>query len=243
MGIYIKPLSSFEPVNEDFSISSLFSGFGGAIESGLNFLGAGFVNTIKQKFAAFLMEKLGVVEDSPLSKIVQEVVEEIELKDYMGLISGENANVEFFVPKFASAIVDFLQRVGFDGIAESIGIETNGYLYNTLREALEERLSKSDNLKKDIEKLLFSTLNPSVSQLSSIMDPKEIVGDMSSSDRQSAMNKIAREAKKAGYSNIDKDLSSGSKSTENVLSTYIDSLLSNPTGSSSTGARATLNNN
>jgi len=243
MGNYIKPLSSFESVNEDFSLSSLFGGFSGAIESGLNFLGAGFINTIKQKFAAFLMEKLGVVEESPLSKIVQEVVEEIDLKDYLGLISGENANLEFFAPKFSSAIVDFLQRTGFDGIAQSIGIETNGYLYNTLREALEERLSESGNLKKDIEKLILSTLNPSVSQLSSIMDPKDIVGSMSPSDRRSAMDKIAREAKKAGYTNAEKELTSGSRSSEGVLSTYIDSLLRNPTGSSSTGAKATLNNN
>lgn len=242
MGSYIKPLSSFDSVNEDFSLSSLFKGFGGAIESGLNFLGAGFINTIKQKFAAFLMERLGVVEESPLSKIVQEVVEEIEINEYIGLISGKNANVEFFVPKFSSAIVDFLQRTGFDGIAQSIGIETNGYLYNTLREALEERLSKSENLKEDIEKVIFSALNPSISKLSSIMDPKNLVGSMSSPDRRSAISKIAKEAKKAGYANAEKNLTSGSVSSEGVLSTYIDSLLKNPTGASSTGAKSTLNN-
>lgn len=179
-------------VNENY----LNEGFFDVLGSGLNFLVPGIINTIKQKVIAFILERFGIIEKSPLSKVVQEVVDEIDSSEYMGILTGKNLNSEFLIPKFSSAAVDFLQRTGFDGIAESVGIETGGFLYNSIRESIEERLSNTGDLKKDIEKFLGSLLKNNEEDLFSALDPTKIVSDLPKSDRKRAMDKLTSAGKK-----------------------------------------------
>jgi len=192
---HIKSIDSFPSVNEEF-------GFLDVLSKGVEFIGTGISNTIKQKITAYLLEYLGIREESPLSVILQEVVEEIEISEYYGIISGKNVSMDFFIPKFAEALVEFLQRTGFDGIAESIGIEKTGWLYSVARESISEKLSESENLKKDIEVLLNSVFNSSKGsgrKLEDFINPQKISKGLDASDRESLINKI--EGKPGGSKN------------------------------------------
>jgi hypothetical protein len=77
---HIKSIDSFPSVNEEF-------GFLDVLSKGVEFIGTGISNTIKQKITAYLLEYLGIREESPLSVMLQEVVEEIEISEYYGIIS------------------------------------------------------------------------------------------------------------------------------------------------------------
>lgn len=188
---YIKSRDSFSsgPINNDTNEAFSFTDI---LSKGLEFLGSGISNTIKQKITAYLLEYLGIKEESPLSVVVQEVVEEIDISEYAGIISGKNANMDFFIPKFSEALVEFLQRTGFDGIAESLGMDKKGYLYNITRESISEKLSKSEDLKKDIEKFLKSVFDSKSSgrKLEDFINPEKISKDLNPSDRENLIDKI-----------------------------------------------------
>ena len=53
-------LNEFEDVNENLTMGEVLFG------KVLPFLGEGFIKTLKQKIAAILMEKIGILEDSKL---------------------------------------------------------------------------------------------------------------------------------------------------------------------------------
>lgn len=149
MSRIIKDFDSFskESVNEDFKwddVGNFFSGI-------LGFAGEGLKKTIKQKVAASLMEKLGVEENSTLSVLIQEVVDQIPVKDYPDLFTGEKANVEYLAPLMSKTIQEFIQRKGIDTLAQQLGIKVNGWLYSTLREGLQ-----SEKGREILENMLIS---------------------------------------------------------------------------------------
>ena len=124
----IKDLNTFSEelrINEEFNLGNLLSG-------ALDFAGEGLRRTIKEKIAASIMEIVGVEENSLLSGLVQEVVEEIPVKDYPSILAGDKANVEYLAPHIVVAIEKFIERKGFDPIAEKIGIDPRGWLYKTI---------------------------------------------------------------------------------------------------------------
>lgn len=133
---------------EDFSYESepIQEGFmddvTGVIGKMIPFLGTGFIKTVKQKLAATLLEKLGILENSAASVIVQELVDSIELKEMPGLLTGENANAEFLAPRLAQAVQEYIQRKGFDSLYVPFGIDPNGWLASTIRESFQEEIGK-----------------------------------------------------------------------------------------------------
>lgn len=145
----IKDFDSFKEdrVNEEFSLNNIGDFFGGIV----TFAGEGLKKTIKQKIAASLMERLGVEENSTLSVLIQEVVDQIPVKDYPDLFTGEKANVEYLAPLMSKTIQEFIQRKGIDTLAQQLGIKVNGWLYSTLREGLQ-----SEKGREIVENMLIS---------------------------------------------------------------------------------------
>ena len=140
MSRIIKDFDSFseEETNEAFQFSDL----GGFFNGLLGFAGEGLRKTIKQKVAAKLMEQLGVEENSNMSVIVQEVIDQIPISDYPKLLTGEKANVQYLAPMMAKALQEFIQRKGLDSLATQMGIKPTGWLYSTLREGLQSEKGK-----------------------------------------------------------------------------------------------------
>jgi|TARA_R110000868_G_scaffold15235_2_gene69582 hypothetical protein len=141
MSRIIKNFDSFsdEETNESFQFSDL----GGFFDGLLGFAGEGLRKTIKQKVAAKLMEQIGVEENSNMSVIVQEVVDQIPIEDYPELLTGEKANVDYLAPLMAKALQEFIQRKGLDSLATQMGIKPTGWLYSTLREGLQSEKGKA----------------------------------------------------------------------------------------------------
>ena len=141
MSRIIKNFDSFSDgeTNESFQFSDL----GGFFNGLLGFAGEGLRKTIKQKVAAKLMEQIGVEENSNMSVIVQEVVDQIPIEDYPELLTGEKANVDYLAPLMAKALQEFIQRKGLDSLATQMGIKPTGWLYSTLREGLQSEKGKA----------------------------------------------------------------------------------------------------
>jgi len=161
----VKTFDEFS-INEDFSLE-------GILTHALPLLGDSFAQTIRQKIVATLMEKLGIEDKSTLSVMLQEFVSTIPFSDLPGIISGDKANAEYFVPKLAEFIPRFFQRKGIDTIAASLGINSTGWLYSTLRNMLETDLGKQ-NLNKFLTSLFG--VDPGHSMGKSIvskLDPQE----------------------------------------------------------------------
>jgi hypothetical protein len=132
----IVKLDEFNHMNEDLSMGEILFG------KVLPFMGEGFIKTLKQKIAATLMEKIGILEDSKFSIIIQELVDSIPVKDIPGLITGEKANAEYLAPKLAQACQEYIQRKGLDSLFEPFGIDPNGWLASTVREGLQSELGQ-----------------------------------------------------------------------------------------------------
>jgi hypothetical protein len=116
--------------------------WGNALSSIMGIAGTGFQKTIKEKIAAVILDKIGIMEDTILSQIVQEVVDAIPFKDYPAILTGEKANVEYLAPYMAQAITEFFERRGLDPIAQQIGIDPKGWLYSTIRNGLQSPQGK-----------------------------------------------------------------------------------------------------
>jgi hypothetical protein len=132
----IVKLNEFEEVNENLTMGEILFG------KVLPFLGEGFIKTLKQKIAAILMEKIGILENSKFSIIIQELVDSIPVKDLPGLITGEKANAEYLAPKLAQACQEYIQRKGLDSLFEPFGIDPNGWLASTIREGIQSEIGQ-----------------------------------------------------------------------------------------------------
>lgn len=147
---YIQDLNSFDIQNT--SEASLVDFFSGVVDVA----GDAIQRQLKQKVVAFLLKKLGILEKSKLSRVVQEVVEEIELADYYGIIAGEKG-ADYWAPKLAKAFQGFILGEGFNNLAESWGIDSTGFLYGTIKEALEEFFS-DPNYQREFSNFLMDLI-------------------------------------------------------------------------------------
>jgi hypothetical protein len=136
--------SNNNQIHEDFDIMGLLG-------KTIGYLGDGFIDTIKQKFTAILLEKLGIEEESIASEFVQQVVSSIDMKEWPGILSGDNNNMNFFIPKIAESIQFTLERKGFDGIAKEIGLKPSSIILRTLVNTIQDKATG----KERIEKFLF----------------------------------------------------------------------------------------
>jgi hypothetical protein len=152
---YIKTIDLFQsPPDKKIDEAGLMDFFTGA----LNVAGDAVQRQIKQKVTAYLLERLGIEEKSKLSRVVQEVVEEIPISDYYEIISGES-DAEYWSPKLAKAFKGFILSEGFNTIAESWGINSTGFLYGTIKEALEEFFSNSE-YQKEFTAFISTLISP-----------------------------------------------------------------------------------
>jgi|LakMenEpi03Aug12_release.lakeMendotaPanAssembly.Ray.scaffolds.fasta_scaffold597513_2 hypothetical protein len=152
---FIHSLDSFSKSEkmDEADLTDMLSGF-------LGVAGDAVKREAKQKITAFLLEKLGIQEKSKFSRVVQEVVEEIPISDYPEIISGET-NVEYWAPKFAKSIQGFLMSEGLNGMAESWGIDSSGFLYGSIKEALEEYFT-NPNFQNKFAETIISIMGPSL---------------------------------------------------------------------------------
>jgi hypothetical protein len=166
---YIQDLNSFgsETTNE----ASLVDFFSGVVD----IAGDAIQRQLKQKVVAFLLNKLGILEKSKLSRVVQEVVEEIEIGDYYGIISGEKG-ADYWAPKLAKAFQGFILSEGFNNLAESWGIDSSGFLYGTIKEALEESFS-DPNYQKNLSNFMIGLIGPELGGASSSTSGNPVYGD------------------------------------------------------------------
>ena len=214
MSRIIKDFDSFsgEKTNESFQFSDL----GGFFNGLLGFAGEGLRKTIKQKVAAKLMEQIGVEENSNMSVILQEVVDQIPISDYPKLLTGEKANVEYLAPMMAKALQEFIQRKGLDTLATQMGIKPTGWLYSTLREGLQ-----SEKGKKMIEDALVQAFGGPGAKGSIGMDA---IAALDPNDK-SQLSSIAREKASQFYGksgNVSKP--EGNRGAMDYLSTFWDAL-------------------
>ena len=136
--------SNDDQIHEDFDVMGLLG-------KTIGYLGDGFMDTIKQKFTAMALEKLGIEEESLASEFVQQVVSSIDIKEWPSVLSGDNNNMKFFIPKIAEAIQFTLERKGFDGIARGIGLKPTSVIYRTLVNTIQDKATGRER----IEKFLF----------------------------------------------------------------------------------------
>lgn len=162
----IKNYDSFDRVDEsilDFdlgsALSSITNAFGGAI---------------KEKIVAVILSKIGLKEDSVLSEIVQELVENFPTADLYKLFTQDPKvwNSNYFAPQLAKATKEFIERKGFDTLAEKLGVDPKGMLYRTIKELAHEETGM-DNLTKFYGTLLGGT-NFGTSTLKRMMKDKEL---------------------------------------------------------------------
>ena len=139
--------SNDNEIHEDFDVMGLLG-------KTIGYLGDGFIDTIKQKFTAVILERLGIEEESLASEFVQQVVSSIDIKEWPGILSGDNRNMKFFIPKIAEAVQFTLERKGFDGIARGIGLKPTSIIYRTLVNTMQDKATG----KARIEKFLFELL-------------------------------------------------------------------------------------
>ena len=108
-----------------------------------------FTDVLKGKVTAHIMEYLGIGEGSILSKLVQNFVETIPVKDYYAILFKSKISAPYLAPKAAQATIEFLTEMGVDGIAKNLGItDNNGYLYRTISEMLTNEVGKKEFSKK-----------------------------------------------------------------------------------------------
>lgn len=208
----VKKFEEFSSVNEEFSLGGVKDFLGGLLPS----LGSGFTKTLKQKLAAVILEKFGIEENSELSVIVQEFVDQIPPTDIPGIISGEKATPEYFAPRMAGFVQEYVQRKGLDNIAAKIGINTTGWIYSTLRETLQDQIGKEKLTKLFLE--LFGAETSVIGKEALMgLDPK------SKEMFSSALNQRASQGyyKSSGI----KQTSSGSKSDFGGLGDFFSGLL------------------
>jgi len=215
---YITPFNSFESPSE---VSKIDEGFADSLLTGLKMLGNGFGNAIKQKVASWILERFGIRELSPLSKLIQEIFEAIDIDEYYGIVSGKHNNWDFFIPKISEGLVEFLQVSGFDEIAESVGIEADGFLYKTLRESLSDRLAKRKDLDSDIQDFLRNIFKDKSPAETFKVD--DIIDTMGSSERRETIKGLDKVAVKTGAEKVKPG--GGEKKEASAVSGYIKDLL------------------
>lgn len=141
MSRIIKNFDSFadDNTNEAFDLSGVMDFLGGAV----GFAGEGLRKSIKEKIAEIIMEKIGILPDTILSGLVQEVVDQVPIKDYPAIMTGEKANVEYLAPMLSKAVIELVERKGLDTMAKQIGIDPNGMIFRTIRNGVQSEKGRA----------------------------------------------------------------------------------------------------
>lgn len=152
-----------------------------------------FSDVLKGKVTSFLMEKLGISEESIFSKLVQNFVETIPVADYYAILFKGKVSAPYLAPKAAQATLEFLQEKGVDGIADALGVsDKNGLLYRTISEALTNQTTQQ-NFKKSMENF-FLQLFGGISETS----VEDFQKSLSSSEKSQLSNSLVQAAKSQG---------------------------------------------
>lgn len=157
-------------------INEGFEDFLGYIGGGLGSIATSISDVFKAKVTAYLLSMLGIKEESIFSKLVQNFVEQIPVKDYFVILLQGKAKAGYLAPKAADATMEFLVEIGLDGIAEKLGIDPKGLVYRTIAELFSNEM-KREKFRRSLENFYLEAFTgfeaPSKDELSKDLTPFE----------------------------------------------------------------------
>jgi hypothetical protein len=210
MGNSIKTFHEFKLENNPSVNEGIFDYVGNLISSA----GSGISDVIKGKAVAYLMNFFGIGEQSILSKLVQNFVEQIPVMDIFSILFQGKANSAYLAPKAADATIEFLTEKGLDGIAKDLKIEVDGWIYRTVSEMLSNEVRRKD-FRQMLENFYLSAFNG--------FEPigtEEFTKSLTPSEKSKFSDGIEGMAKKSG-----KEIDVTAKEKPNMIDNFLSSLM------------------
>jgi hypothetical protein len=152
----------------------------------------GAKDLLTKKITAHLLSKLGIEENSIFAELVSKFVQQIPISDYYGILFNSKLNAKYLAPKMAEAAMEFISGQGYDGIAQSLGFNRDGLIYQLLRETFTNEAAKL-NFKKNLENFFLSVFQgfPSTSAT-------EFEKSLTSSEKSALTRPLLQTAKDKG---------------------------------------------
>lgn len=220
MGNSIKTFSEFRSNNQTGVNEGVMDYLGNLVSSA----GTGISDVIKGKAVAYLMEFFGIGENSILSKLVQNFVEQIPVMDLFSILFQGKANSAYLAPKAADATIEFLTEKGLDGIATDLKIETDGWIYRTISEMLSNEARRKD-FRQMLEDFYLSAFNGF-----SPIGTEDFTDSLTPTEQRKFATGLEGMAKKSGS-----DLEVSTQETPNVINSFLSGLLGNGQSTNSLG--------
>jgi hypothetical protein len=153
-------IKKFSEFRKDVSPSQnnhteLNEGIGDWLGQTFGSLWGGAKDLLTKKITAHLLSKLGIEEGSIFAELVSKFVQQIPISDYYGLLFDSKLNAKYLAPKMAEAAMEFIAGGGYDGIAQSLGFNRDGLIYQLLKETFTNEAAKL-NFKKNLENFFLS---------------------------------------------------------------------------------------
>lgn len=220
MGNSIQTFSEFRASNNNSVNEGIFDTIGNLISSA----GTGISDVIKGKAAAYLMDFFGIGEQSILSKLVQNFVEQIPVMDIFSILFQGKANSAYLAPKAADATIEFLTEKGLDGIAKDLKIETDGWIYRTISEMLSNEARRKDfrQMLEDFYLSAFNGFQP--------IGTEEFTDSLSPSEKNKFSASLQNMAKDAG-----KDIDVSTQEKPNLINSFLSGLMGGGQSTNSLG--------
>jgi len=186
---------------DEFTSSKVNENILGDFFSGTtNFLGnfftkgwGAFTDVLKNKVTAYLLQYLGIGENTILSQLVQQMVEQFDVKDYWAILFNGKADAKYLAPKAAKATQEFLIKEGLDGIAEKLGVtDKNGYLFKTISEYIQNETT-TGNFPKTLENFYLQLFGSAPTN-----SAKDFVDKLSPSEKSKIKTEVVTKAKSQG---------------------------------------------
>lgn len=172
----MQTFKEFQLSKQTPEINEGFEDFLNYIGGGLGSIATSISDVFKAKVTAYLLSMLGIKEESIFSKLVQNFIEQIPVKDYFVILLQGKAKAGYLAPKAADATMEFLVEIGLDGIAEKLGIDTKGLIYRTIAELFSNEI-KREKFRKSLEKFYLEAFTgfqaPTETELSKDLTPFE----------------------------------------------------------------------
>lgn len=172
----MQTFKEFQLSKQTPEINEGFEDFLNYIGGGLGSIATSISDVFKAKVTAYLLSMLGIKEESIFSKLVQNFIEQIPVKDYFVILLQGKAKAGYLAPKAADATMEFLVEIGLDGIAEKLGIDTKGLIYRTIAELFSNEV-KREKFRKSLEKFYLEAFtgfqSPTEDELSKDLTPLE----------------------------------------------------------------------
>lgn len=171
----------------------------------------GAKDLLTKKITAHLLSKLGIEENTIFAELVSKFVQQIPISDYYGLLFNSKLNAKYLAPKMAEAAMEFIAGQGYDGIAQSLGFNRDGLIYQLLKETFTNEAAKL-NFKKNLENFFLSVFQgfPSTSAT-------EFEKSLTSSEKSALTKPILKTARDRGIK-IDKSAGKEGDILTNFLS-------------------------